>query len=144
VLIKLTLHPDERTLRQFGIAALVGFGVLARLIWVHSTQVGLGAVRVPLTVGLATLGAASVLLSVRWPRANLPLFRTMAVISYPVGAVVSYLVLGILFFLVFGPVALALRAVGRDPLQRAADRNALSYWSPSPKRRSKESYFKQF
>jgi hypothetical protein len=38
------------------------------------------------------------------------------------------LILGIFFYLIMTPVALIMRLVGRDPLQRKFDRAASSYW----------------
>jgi heme/copper-type cytochrome/quinol oxidase subunit 1 len=56
----------------------------------------------------------------------------------------SYVILGVLFFVVFGAVALAMRLLRRDPLQRAYDPKAQSYWSEARRGRTNESYFRQF
>jgi hypothetical protein len=42
--------------------------------------------------------------------------------------VVSPLVMGVVFFAVFTPVALVLRAKGRDALRRGFERNLATYW----------------
>jgi hypothetical protein len=58
--------------------------------------------------------------------------------------VVSHVVLLLVFAVVVTPVALLLRLLGRDPLERRPDPRAATYWvdrktEPDPRR-----YFRQF
>ena len=59
--------------------------------------------------------------------------------------VVTPVVLGVLFFAVITPMALLMRATGRDPLALARDRDAKSYWiardPPGPPPGSLENQF---
>jgi hypothetical protein len=145
-LVDINLNPDERTLRQFGIIALVGFGALAALAYYEKLlfSFGLGEARVPLAVTLAALGLLAALFSLLAPRLNRFLFVGLSLLAYPIGFVLSYLIMGALFFLIIGPVAVFFRLLGRDSMQRSYDPKASSYWSPAGPRRSKESYFHQY
>ncbi len=42
--------------------------------------------------------------------------------------VISPLVMGLLFYLTVTPIALIMRAIGKDPLHRQFDPQAKSYW----------------
>jgi hypothetical protein len=145
-MVELDLSPDAGKLRSFGFIAVVGFGLLAAAAWFEMLifRGGLGDTRVAVAVGLAALGLFSGLCSLIAPRANRPLYVGMILLSFPIGFVLSHVMLATLFFGVFLPIGLLLRALGRDPLERAADPARGSYWSPARPARSVDSYFKQF
>lgn len=144
--VELNFRPDLRTLRQFGFIALAGFGAMALLAFFEAGvfKFGLGAARLPVTIGFGTLAASSALFSLVFPKANLPTFVALSVAAYPIGWVVSYVVLGILFYLVFGVVSVIVRLRGLDPLARAYDRRAEGYWISRASARPKSDYFRQF
>jgi hypothetical protein len=145
-LIELNTDPDERTLRRFGVIALGVFGALAICAWRQSWpfSFGLDAARVPVAVALGALGFASALLSAVRPARNRALYVALAALGYPIGLVVSYVVMAALFFGVLSPIGALLRLLGKDPLQRAIERDRASYWTPTRPRRPKASYFRQF
>jgi hypothetical protein len=145
-MIELDFNPDERTLRQFGWIALVGFGFVATIAWLEVLifAFGLGSGR-PWVAGIfAGLALLSGLLSVVYPKGNRMIYVALAVITYPIGFVLSYVIMGLLFFGIIGPTSLALRIVGHDPMNRAWDPEASSYWSTCREPRPKDAYFKQF
>jgi hypothetical protein len=145
-MIEINLRPDEETLRQFGFIALVGFGFVAALAWFEWLVFagGLGAARPLVAGGLAGLSLLSGLLSLVHPRANLPIYVGLTLLSYPIGFVLSYVIMGTLFFGVITPVGLIFRLMRRDALHRRMEPQAASYWLDPRPRRSRESYFKQF
>jgi hypothetical protein len=145
-LIELNLRPEPRTLRQFGLFALVGFGLLALAAWKERAlfAAGLGGARVPVTAALLAVGVISAVLALVRPQANRPLYVTLSVVSFPIGFLLSYVILGVLFFVVFGVVALVMRVLGRDPMHRRYDRAAASYWVMPGKDKVRDSYFRQF
>ena len=54
-----------------------------------------------------------------------------------------YALLALVFYLVFAPVGIALRLLGRDPLQRRLDPSAKSYWQdrkPNPPERAEKQF----
>lgn len=145
-MIEIDFSPDDRTLRQFGWIALAGFGFVAAIAW-HEVLVfsfGLGAARAPVAGAFAGLGVLAACFSFVWPRANLPIYVGLALVSYPIGWVLSYVIMGTLFYGLITPVALFFKVTGRDPLQRRFDREAASYWSEPRPPRGRESYFKQY
>ena len=145
-LIDIDLNPDERTLRSFGWIALGGFGFLAAIAWLEWLvfSFGLGAARLPLTIGFAAVGAIAALLSLVAPKANRWLFVGLALITFPIGFVLSYAIMGLLFFGIITPAGLLLRVFGRDPLERRWLPSASTYWVDARRERPKSSYFKQF
>jgi hypothetical protein len=144
-LVALNLRPDRRTLRQFGVIAFVGFGLLAVLAWREAAMfaLGLGQARVPVACGLGALAIYCLAGALVYPWANRPVYLGISMVSFPIGLGLSYVVLAALFFLVIGPVALVMRLAGRDPIKRGYE-DAGSYWNQARRRRSPESYFHQF
>ena len=145
-LISLNLRPDPRTLRQFGFIALFGFGLLAVLAYYEKAvfAFGLGDARLPVAYALGGLAALSVLFSLVAPKANLPIYLGLTVISLPIGFVLSYVIMGLLFFVVFGVVAVILRLIGRDSMKRSYDRQAETYWVKPPPPTTSDRYFSQY
>jgi hypothetical protein len=145
-MIEINLRPDERTLRQFGYIAFFGFGFVATIAWfeVLVFAFGLGDAR-PVVAGVfGGLGVLSLLLSLVWPKANLPIYLGLTILSYPIGFVLSYVIMGTLFFLLITPVGLFFKLTGRDALKRRFEPDLASYWIDSRPERPRESYFKQF
>ncbi len=94
-LIEIDLHPDRRTLRQFGFIALGGFGFLAAIAWfeVLIFSFGLGDLRMGFVSVFAGLAAVAALFSLIAPQANLPLYVGLTVLTYPIGFVLSYVIM---------------------------------------------------
>jgi hypothetical protein len=146
-MIELNLTPDTRILRQFGWISLVGFGLLAALSYFELLIFsGEAMVNAKPTVMAVLLGLAGycTFFSLVWPKANLPVYVGLTILAYPIGFVLSHVIMGALFFLIITPVGLVLRMLGNDPLHRAYEPDAESYWIDSHPERPKESYFKQY
>ena len=145
-MVEINWQPDERTLRQFGWIALVGFSLVALLAWNEWLvfSMGLGEARTKVALGFAGLGVLSALFSLVAPKANKPIFLGLTLLSYPIGFVLSYVIMGFLFFGLITPLGLVFRLAGKDPLNRRFDRAATTYWSDPRPRRGKDSYFRQF
>jgi len=145
-LVEINFNPDRRTLRQFGVIAFLGFGVLAALAYYERLvfAFGLGDARVPLTAGFAVVGSLALLFSLVAPKANRFIYLGLALLSFPIGFVLSYLIMGALFFLIIGPIAVLMRLFGRDAMHRRYDPKAATYWSSARRPRDKESYFHQY
>ena len=145
-MIEINLKPDDRTLRQFGWIALVGFGFVAAIAWfeVLIFSFGLGEAR-PLVAGIfAGLGVLAAFFSLVFPKANLPIYIGLTILSYPIGFVLSYVIMGTLFYLLITPVGLFFKLTGRDPMHRRFDSEAATYWSDPRHARGADSYFKQY
>ena len=75
--------PDDRTLRQFGFIAVAGFGFVAAIAWfeVLVFSFGLGGARIPVAASFAGLGVLAGLFSLLVPRANLPIYLGITILS---------------------------------------------------------------
>ena len=145
-LVEIDFNPDTKTLRQFGFIAFVGFGALSALAYYEKLvfAFGLGDARLAVAASLAALGVLALVLGLLAPRANRLLYVGLSLLAFPIGFVLSYVIMGALYFLIIGPIAVALRLAGRDPMRRARDPQAASYWTPARPARDKESYFHQY
>ncbi len=86
--------------------------------------------------GLSAAFAATALVA---PGLLRPLNRFWHAFGMALGQIVSPLVMGVVFFLVVTPIAIYLRATGKDPLRLKWERTARTYWvmrnppGPTPK-----------
>ncbi len=114
----------RRELRHFGFI----FGAMLAAIF--------GLV-IPLIWGLALPSWPWMAAAVFWitalivPQALDPAFRAWIKIGLVLGWINTRIVLGAVFFLIFTPVALVMRLVGRDAIQRRLDPEAPTYRIPS-------------
>lgn len=145
-LVEINFNPDTRTLRQFGVVAFIGFGVLAALAYYERLvfSFGLGDTRVTVTTVFAVIGSIALLFSLIAPKANRVLFVGLTVLAFPIGFVLSYVIMGTLFFLIIGPIAVLFRLFGRDSMHRRYDPNAPTYWQAAKPPRDSDSYFHQY
>jgi hypothetical protein len=130
-------RPPSKTLRQFALLWLACFGALAlyeALVRGHASRAAVLAI-LALTIG--PLGAL-------WPRLVQPIYVAWMVLAFPIGWTISQLILAFMFYGLFTPVAYIFRLIGRDPLHRARQTGAETYWSPKPAAAGPRSYFKQF
>lgn len=133
--IDINRNPSGRELRWFGIM-LAGFVGLVGLLFWRPEAAGVATV-------IWTAGAALTLVFAAIRPARRPIYLGWIYAAYPIGWTVSHLLLGAIYYLLVTPIGLALRAAGRDPLQRAFDRSATTYWTPHDPGGDVARYFKQ-
>jgi len=145
-LVEINFNPDTKTLRQFGVIAFIGFGILAALAYYEKLifSFGLGEARTPVVTTFVALGSIALLFSLVAPKANRFLYVGLTLLAFPIGFVLSYVIMGTLFFVIIGPIALGFRLLGRDSMHRGYDPSAATYWSEVQPPRDKESYFHQY
>lgn len=76
----------------------------------------------------ATICLATLLITILKPQWLTPFNRAWMKLGEMMSKVVNPIVLGVLFFLVITPIALIMRATGRDTLNRKIDPSASTYW----------------
>lgn len=111
--------PKVPTDRSFGLTFAVLFALLGGWLTWRASRFGvplLGVAGVFLVLGLA-LPRVLHPLNLLWLRFGMLLHK-----------VVSPLMLGVIFFGLITPVALVLRAKGKDSMHRAFDKSGKSYW----------------
>jgi hypothetical protein len=93
---------------------------------------------------LVGIAAVSLALGAVAPAAMKPVFVGLVLITYPIGFVVSRVITAGIYFGVLTPMGLIMRLGGYDPMRRTFDRNALTYWEPVKRQRTRESYFRPY
>ena len=130
-------EPTPRELRYFGLMLapfLVVVGALARWKW-----------QAPLAGWLlASIGIVVAVAYYALPSLRRPLFLAWRALVSPVQRAISYVVLAVIYYLVFTPVGLLQRLLGRDPMGRAFERDARSYFVRRRIASDPERYFRQF
>ncbi len=134
-MITVNRNPEKRELAVFGLllpvfVALVGWGFWRKSPDVAYAIWGGGGV---LALAYGAMAPFRRLLYVGWMYA-----------AFPIAWVVSHAILTAVFFLVLTPVALVLRLMGRDPLQRSPDPSLGSYWVARGKAKDVSRYFRQY
>jgi hypothetical protein len=61
-----------------------------------------------------------------------PLYVVWMKFAFVLGWINTRILLGVFFFLILSPVAVVLRLLGKDPLDRRIDSSAKSYWKRKP------------
>ena len=146
-LLTVNWKPDRRTLRRFGLVALVAFGALGAWVFFREHFFALAlSPSAARAIGVAlwcVAGASGVLAAVA-PQALRWLYAGLTLVTLPIGLVISHIVMAALYYLVFTPTALVFRLIGRDALHRKADPSAKSYWQPRKQAEDVRRYFRQF
>lgn len=135
--IQIDRNPSRRTLNQFGFIWLGFLTLFGAVAWFKGHP----------TVATALWVAAVVVPVIGWvvPAFMRLVFLGMSYAAFPIGWVVSHVVLALVYYLVFTPIGLVMRAVGYDPMQRAFNREASTYWIARPTGgRDVKRYFRQF
>ena len=131
------IRPHDWLLRQFaGLLVLAG-GIGA--LWL--TWAGVDSVPLLSLAGAALLAGG---LGLIWPRSLSPLFVGWMVLAWPIAWIVSMTTLAVVFYVVLTPVALVLRLLGRDALQRRLDPQRESYWEERPPLAEPTRYLRQY
>lgn len=122
--------------RSFGVVFAIVFALVGLAPLRHGLEPRLWA---------AVLAAAFLLVSLIYPKALKPLNKAWFLLGLALHQVVTPVVMGLMFFVTVTPIAMIMRAVGKDPLALHRDEGVASYWidrvPPGP---SGESMRRQF
>lgn len=135
-LVSANWNPTARQLRRFGVAALVGFGLLSALLVsaFGRAEAAFACIGVGAAVGLLAL-------SNTWPAR--PLYLAWTALGFVLGSVVTCVMLVTAFYGVLAPMGLLMRLGGRDRL--SLRRRALpTYWRDLPPPADLARYERQF
>jgi hypothetical protein len=112
---------DARKLRKFGFTVGGVFTALAILFLLRHKQ------HVPFYVS-AVAGPTLLAGALVWPRALAPVERGWSLLAHALGFINTRILLAFVFFVVLAPIALFMRLIGKDPLERRPDRGRSTYW----------------
>ncbi|MEL6617216.1 MAG: SxtJ family membrane protein [Bacteroidota bacterium] len=135
------LDLSVRSLRSFG---LVVGGVFAGIALISAWRNGWTLT--PLAMGFGGLGGTLMVLGALVPRILKPVYRAWMALAFALGYVMTRVILTLVFVFTVVPIGLIMRAIGKDPLAKAQDPEAESYWihrdDPAPSTRQRlERYF---
>ncbi|HDS85584.1 MAG TPA: hypothetical protein ENN97_10375 [Phycisphaerales bacterium] len=137
-LVSLNLKPNEKQLRDFGDIALCMCNIVGLLLmWAAGLPVRAFIV-------ICLIGVAIYLLSRISVKLVRPIYCGLIVITFPIGWVISHTVMALFYYVIIGAVGLVFKLLKRDPLHRAYDPDAESYWLPYKHKRTAKDYFHQF
>ena len=136
-MIDLNLNPSKKELRVFGLCALA---FLCLVGWMVFRRTG----SLPVAGAVAGLGVVLAGLALTVPQVLRPVWVVLMVVNYPIGWVVTHVVMALIFYLVVTPVGVIMRLTGRDPMERAFDRSAKTYWKPRRPDSGSARYFRQY
>jgi len=135
-MIEINRNPSRRDLLIFASILPLFFGVVGALFWRDgSTRIG---------AAIWIVGAVTSVTALAGAPARRRLYLGWMYASYPIAWVASRVILAAIYFVVATPIALWLRAIGRDPMLRSFDKAADSYWVQRTPNRDRRRYFRQF
>jgi Saxitoxin biosynthesis operon protein SxtJ len=136
-LISIKKHPSRRELRQFAAVWFPAFWlIVAWLVWRSTGNLLLAAAICFFSLLVSVVG----FIVPSWMRY---IFVGWMTIAYPVGWIIAHSLLALAYYAVLTPIGLALRAAGKDPLQKKLDRDCLTYWQPHRETEGTSPYFRQ-
>lgn len=136
--ISINWKPSSRDLRMFAALLMLFFvGVAGFWNWKTGKATGpLVLIGVSWAIGLIGLAVPQ---AIRW------VYVGWMLAAFPIGWVVSHLLLATIYFGVIMPIGLILRVLGKDPMRKAFDRTASTYWIARPTEPTdSQRYFRQF
>jgi len=135
--IDINKNPSRRELMVFGLLLAVFVGLVGGLC-----QLKFNAPSAARAVWLG--GGALAALFFLVPKVRRPIYLGWIYAAFPIGFVVSHVILAAIYYLVFTPIGLLLRLMGKDPMSRAFDRTARSYWVEHDPHKDPRRYLRQF
>lgn len=141
-MIEIDWNPGPRQLRQFAVAAVVGFPLIGYLL-TRILPAGVPAAPAVVIGTSAALGVLICLAGLWRPRWVRPVYLALSLVALPIGLALGFLLIPLIYYAVFTPVALALRLMGVDPMQRKLG-TAGTYWLPRKPTPTPASYFRQY
>ena len=130
-------NPPPERLRSFGLLLLGFVPLFGALVWWR-----MGRIEPATTIW--TVGG--VLAAIYWvvPPIRKLIYVGWMYAAFPIGWTISHLLMGAIYYLAVTPIALIMRATGRDPLNRQFDRSAKTYWTPHERSDDIGRYFRQY
>ncbi len=136
-MIDLNLNPSRKELKAFSIGLVIFGAIVGGIVYRHSEKATAAVTIIAITTTLGVIGFLAPAL-IRY------VYVPWVVAAYPIGWTVSHLVMAAIFYGLITPMGLVMRLCGRDPMRRAFDRSAKTYWIARPTNQATNRYFRQF
>ena len=135
-------NPDARKLRHFAWICPIGFPILAFIATKLATAFG-QSLPAQLSLYAVGIGLAVGLLGTILPRAVLPIYLGLVILTLPIGLAVGFLALPLIYYGLFTPVAILLKLLGKDPMDRKPHERQTCWVKRKPAPPA-ANYYKQF
>ncbi len=136
-LIEINKNPSPRELKWFGLLFALFFGLVGAIVlWRSGSRTA--------AVILWSIGSvAAILFYVIRPWQRFMYLGWMYA-AFPIGWIVTHVILALIYYLVFTPIGLAMRLLGKDPMNRNLEPETKSYWIEHRSDEDPARYFRQF
>ncbi|MFT4640812.1 MAG: hypothetical protein ACI8T1_004145 [Verrucomicrobiales bacterium] len=142
-MIDIDWKPNDRKLRQFAVASLFGFPLIGYLLTRLLPVFGVAAPTITIMIA-AIVGAVVCVLGLIFPKGALPVYIALVALAFPIGLALSFVLLPLIYYGVFTPIALGLKAFGKDPMERSLTAEGRTYWIARKQPSSSAQYYKQY
>ena len=136
--------PDGDDLRKFAVSLMIGFPIIATVLflikWISGD--GLPEPRFFLLLGGIGAGTGVVCFLIR-PLARL-LYPVWYGLAACIGIVIANLLFTLLYYVLFTPLGVFMRLRGRDALHLKFKRGTPTYWKDAPPAPEASKYFRQY
>ncbi len=136
-MIRIEHNPSRSQLLTFALLWLLFFVFWGTLSWWKS---GMCAKAAAFWIAAFAVPAAGIV----WPGFLRKVYLAACYAALPIGLIVSSVALVFIYYLILTPIGFALKLTGYDPMRRAFDHAAKTYWIPKGPEHGLERYFRQF
>lgn len=134
-MVRINWHPSASELRKFGVAMLVGFGLIGGLFFWK---------RMPAAATVCWIfGAVAGVLGLTGTKVAMGIYVPWMGVALVMGNIVSRVLLAVIYYAVFTPMGLVRRLLGHDRLQLRR-RQQDTYWLDAPDVTDPARYERQF
>ena len=134
--------PSPPELRSFGRSLMIGFPIIAVVLFCIAALRTWSMPTWPLWVAIAGFGIGAICRAV--PAIAPPFYYAWYGFGCSMGFIITNVVISAIYYLVFAPIGFFLRATGRDPMERKFLPPDATYWKDAEKIASSERYFRQY
>ena len=134
--------PGRPELRSFGQSFMIGFPVIAAILFIANALWTWSIPIWPLWVALCGFGVGALCRFV--PVVARPFYYVWYGFGCTMGFVITNVILSAIYFFVFAPIGFFLRVSGRDPMERQLLPPGETYWKDAEKITDSERYFRQY
>ena len=136
-------NPDVAGRRSFAKSLVIGFPCVAlAFLLILRVKNGAWEPELPLRIGLIGAAVGAVLYAL--PMLARPFYLVWYAVACGIGLVIGNVLLGMVFYVFVTGIALVMRLLGRDPLNRRLDRSAATYWREAEQPSDPRRYYSQF
>lgn len=109
----------HREARRFGFNLGLGFNIIGCVLFYRHKEY---------FIWLSSLGSIMLITGILYPFMLLPVKKVLDKLMYIIGRFAGIISLLVFFYIVFAPVAIIIRLLGKDLIDKKIDKRTSSYW----------------